>query len=375
MHPHARSISHARPALLGVLLVCGMGLIGPVGAAMGQTGIPEQVITGGPVSPDGLAAIKQLIADNTAGLASDDPALVRRARQTLTAPLREPAATTDFRTAFAAEIVETLRLMARGERENAAINALVVAGELGTREGVDILTAALEDKRPAIRARAALGLKRTFTICADARTPALLARQVDAAVAALERASASESDGLVLDAIAAGLEGAAGIPEAKLEGVREKAVLALIRVVNSGAARLGAAAGAGAEAGAVLELRGTRALFDILQNTAVQLNNASLVEAAGMGGEALARVACRLKAGEVAPEDRQRLALIATQAERVVVFASSRLGQQRNEVRIGDAVARADDARVQAEVTRLAGDAGDLTKAPFSLPAARFACK
>lgn len=346
-----------------MIVVAAAGTLGLSPASRAQQ-IPDSVITGNSVGADGQSAIRALIDSNKAGLTGDE-STIKRSRLALQQPLRTQGISSNFRTAYGELIKSVLQPLIKDKRDEVAVSALAIAGELGTRDGMDLLADGLKDERAAVRARSALGFARTFTTCLEG-TPALIPTQVESALGTLASAMSSERDAHVLDALGAAMEAAARIPERKLEGVRLRAV----DVISSSVSPIVRKDGVGSFP---LQMRVTRILYEVLRDDSVKIPEESVKQAAGLAGDALSAVSRRLGGADAVSEgDRSLLSLIATQSERVVISAGARLGAAVSEAKLGDMVAKNEDDRFRTEALKLASGEGVLGKAPFSLPADRF---
>lgn len=347
-----------------MIVVAAAGLLGQAPVVRAQQ-IPEAVITGGSVSADGQAAIKALIDANKAGLTGDSAA-IKRARGNLQQALRTNGISAEFRAVYGQSVKSVLEPLVRDKRDEVAVSALAIAGDLGTRDGLELLTKGLGDERAAVRARAALGFARTFTTCREG-TPALIPTQAEGALRSVGEAMGKERDGHVLDSLGAALEAAARVPDRSVEGLRLKAIEMLPTSVSAIVRRDGAET-----SGLALQMRATRTLFEVLRDRSIQIPEAVVVQAAGLAGDALAAASRRLDGGAVSESERSLLSLIATQSERVVISAGERLGASVSEAKLGELVAKSEDDRFKAEAGKLLSAEGVLCKAPFSLPSDRF---
>lgn len=338
-------------------------------ATFGQ-GIPEGVITATSISADGAAAIKSTIDTSKGGLTGDASTL-KRSRSTLAGPLRTPGVSIAFRDAYTAQLIPVLRPLFTDKRDDVAINAIVLASELGTKPAVDLLTSALKDPRQSIRVRAGMGFARTFVTIREG-TPALLSGQADAALVTLGDALGTETDPAVLDAIGTGLESAVKVPDTRMEGFRVKALSALVKGV-SGAVRKAAAAQPTPIDVSALELRATKVLFDALSLQQTPLPADLLVETGGLAGDVLASVNKRVQNGNLTEAQRNTLSIIATQSERVVIACTQKLDKPAAaEMKLGETLAKGEDDKFRADAAKIIGAEGVLTRPPFGLSTERF---
>lgn len=333
-----------------------------------QQQIPDTVITSGSVSKDGLDAINALVNSAKAGLSSTNQDELKRARTALLTPLRVTGVSSDFRTAYSSVVTPVLQPLIADKRDTVAVSALSIAGELCTREGLELSAKGLADTRPQVRVRAALAHARTFVACRDS-APALLPAQVDTSLKALQTMMTSEQDGHVLDALGSALEAAMRIPDTKVEGSHAKAFDAMTSGASAAIRRQ-----QGAIALVPLEIRATRAMYEYLRDhPAPGVSNPAAVQAAGTAGDAIHAASKHLETpGGISDELRGQLSLVATQGERVILSSGERLKLSMSEAKLGDMLAKGEDEKFKAEVAKLLGPGGTLTKPPFGLPAERF---
>lgn len=346
------------------VLAATLSVLAPVMSAGGQQ-IPESVVQGTSLGSEGQAAIRSLVDSNKAGLTGDSGAM-KRARNSLIEPLRVAGASVEFRTAYSSAVRPVIEGLVGSERDAVAVSALSIAGELGTRDGLDLLAKGLSDARPQVKVRAALGYARTFVTCREG-APALIPSQVDVALRAIETAMGKETDGDVLDSLGAAIESAIQIPDSKVEGARAKAALLLATSASAVIRRDGAVEGL-----VPLNGRATRVLFELMRDPNVNLSNEVSVQSAGYAGDVLTRVLRRMESGELSESERAQTARIVTQAERVVITAASRMNQAVSENKLGELVLSGQADRFKQEVVRMAGAGGVLTSPPFGFKADRF---
>lgn len=161
------------------------------------------------------AAVDKLVGDNLAKLSSAKPVDVMTGRRAILEPMMAPQVSigVGYRTYLSKKIAESLQPLVNGNKEENAINALVIAGELGTQQGVDLLKLGLKSTLPAVRKAAAYGLQRTFMALSNHQA-AMLQPVADGMVVTIQDQLKGEADTqVVLALVQAGLEGS------KLRGV------------------------------------------------------------------------------------------------------------------------------------------------------------
>jgi hypothetical protein len=356
------------------MVLCG-GLALAVGlspSAHGQIGLPDSVTNppSGSLSASDKEAIQRYVDANKTGLSGGEPAAIEKSRKALLSPLASgPNATVApvFRIEYAARLGPMLEKMAADAKsDHVAINAVVIAGELGTREGLRILATALKDSRGSVRAAAAMGY-RSSMVTARRGQPAFVARDALTAVKDLETALVAEKDPLVADAITIALTEAIAADPTKLPGVRPAAVAAM-------------AGAAGARASASDALNHTAVLArasEALQGAVVEiapglaLDRDSLRLAAGFAGDLIA-IGVRTDPAGVSADKKAELTQILKQAENLYFFSHQKLGGQPRKVDLDQSWA-ADWSRYKKDALQLLSIT--MRRDPFNFPENRFTIK
>ena len=161
---------------------------------------------------------------NKAGLGGNIEAIAT-SRRALLRPFRAPAVSSAFRLEYSTQLLPVIRPLAGGANDEAAINAVRIAGELGTRDAMAVLSAAIKDKRPAVRVVAAKGFEQTFV--ASRSQPAIVVRDASGVLVDLKTAYIAETEPQVADAIIAAMDAGVRTDPAVLTGVRAEAVKAI----------------------------------------------------------------------------------------------------------------------------------------------------
>lgn len=367
----ARSLPAA--ATLAVSVALGVTAL----PAAAQLGLPDSIVqsSSGSFSADEQQQIIQYINSHAAGLTGDWNQ-ISTSRKRLLSPLRGNVVSTPFRTFYADRVLQKVTPLIPDARDEVAINAARVAGELGTPASIDALRPALADKRPAVRIEAAFALERVFAIARDAQgVPVLLARDVGRGLGHLTEAFAAESEPLAADALVVAMSTPIQITEDKILGVRNDAAVALARAVS---ARVKDPA---AESFTAAFGRASRALLDpfLNVNPNAALSTSAIKEAAGTAGDLLAWASRRVTAagGPPAEPELTQLRLIVAQLEVLIARCQARLdGRDLSSRRLADSL-RSEGGEVNVEqfrrgVQEFLGPDGILTKAPFGFAADRF---
>ena len=337
--------------------------------AWAQSGtLAATVVESSDVTSGQRDAVKQFIDAHKDGL-KGEATEIRRSRNALLEPLRNPRITVAFRLEYTRQLTPVLRPLVSDVNDVVAVNALRVVGELATASSVELLTEALKDKRPGVRYIAASGFENTFQAM-QRSVPAVGGSQALRMVDTLKAAIASEKDARVLEGLVLALQEASRIPKRQVEGMRDAGTLALAEAVSAKAMdrKIGLEADA-AFRRAVFAIRTAATNPDINE---AELNQATLRAAAGMAGDLLALVSERLKAGIEPDAD---MALMVTEAERVIFFIQPKLstsGEAAKEFKLADLVQQKKTAEYQQQVMQLIGPNGVLTSEAFRFPNDRF---
>ena len=187
------------------------------GAANAQNALlPANIVTAAQLGPADLTAIAAAIKPQVQALTG--PAdQITTARKQLLGPLATTGnPSVPFRLRYAEELSKQLTPLLSGDNQMAKINALVLAGELGTSDAARLLPAARKDTDPSVRFQAADAARAILATYANARGGTLLSDD-DARTLVTDTAKlvAAEKDPLVQDALLAALE--AGVGNAKLQ--------------------------------------------------------------------------------------------------------------------------------------------------------------
>lgn len=344
------------------IAVCGAA------SASGQTAcnLPDQTVAARSPADVDSAAIRACVDSNAAGLKGDYDA-IRQARQNLLTPLRAQTVSVFFRLAYSDALRPVLTPLVKDTNEDIAINAIRIAGELGTTDGANLCVGALSDARASVRMMAASGLARTFSVLWT--TPTIQAGPFSGIESRLAAAMAKESDPEVLDGFAMAYEAAMQIPGSTVSDAQHIAL-------RSAATNFGAIARK-SDADLLLVpafLRTSKAMLDTLTQVAggVRPPPEALREAGGFGGDLLAFSLRRLRSGQVSEADRQKLAVLVGQAQNLVSVSGTLLGLPPKGYRLNTLVTDGNDQQYFRDVMNVIGAEGDLVKTPFNQRKERF---
>lgn len=341
---------------------------GAASSAFGQApcNLPEQTVAARAPGDIDTAAVRACIDANASDLKGDYDA-IRQARQNILTPLRAQNVSVFFRLAYSDALRATLTPLVKDANEDVAINALRIAGELGTTDGANLCVSALDDKRPGVRMMAASGLARTFAVLWT--TPTIQTQPFAGIETRLSAALTKEKDPEVLDGFAMAYEAGAQIPNSVVGDARNI-------TLRSAAMKFGQIAqqkDVSAAHNPAL-LRVSKAMLDTLTQAVGEpkLPQDTLREIGGFGGDLLAYALRRLRAGNVGDSERQQLAVLVGQAQNLVSVSGSQLGMAPKAYRLNAIVAEGNDAQYTPAVMNVIGAEGDLVKPPFSLRKERF---
>ena len=338
-------------------------VLAPARTARAQQNIPDAVITSSQITPEGKGQIAEYIKSQEAGL-SGDAEKIRTAKNKLSAPLTNIGMTESFRREYGLQLLPVLVPLATSPKEEVAINALRLAGLMGTKAGLDVALKGLDDKRQSVRVMAAMSVGLSISTGRAKDRTALSSRNATDALTVLNDKMVAEQNPRVLDAMMLALDAAMKVKQEDLADVRTKATAYLLAATKRIAARENAPGLDQALSHAVKAIG--EAMLDA---GADKLPPASVTEAACVAGDVVAGAQRRLDAS---PTDAERslLGLIAQQCERIVQQAATALETKAPVYNFDDLIHESKDAEFKAAAQRLYHDLG---VAPFGcIPADRY---
>lgn len=367
--------------LLAVLcLSLGLLTVG-VPRAVAQPGnLPREIVRASDLSQAQKDRIREFVDGNKGGLGGESQE-IRKSRNTLLEPLRDPEISVQFRLEYTRVLISALRALASDTSEVVAVNAVRIAGELATAASVDLLLDALKDKRPGVRYMAASGFEGTYSAIAQTVPAIGAAQQALRTLDALKAAFISETDPRVLEGITLAYQAATKVPGKQIEGMRDAGVSSLSQAVSARIAK----GSTGVEDDAAFQ-RALLAVRSSVINPNVnerELSSAVLREAAAMAGDLLALAYQRVKSGGLEPNDsldaaaarRLRLstALMVIEAERTVFFIQGKLSNlPPKDFRVGQLIQQSKDQEFLTQVMQIIGPNGVLTSTSFGNKDDRF---
>jgi hypothetical protein len=322
-------------------------------------------------------AVQSFVKEHTSNLASDNPQFIKRDRSALLEPLADLEASPKFRFTYAEALIPTLESLAGNANEMVVINAMVLAGDLATAQGVTYLTKGLTAAKPAVRYQAAFGLRRTFEALAAMPSPTINDEQRVAAIESIAGRMKDEADAVVLDGLVY-----AALEAGKAPATRNAAMIQLGRAM---AAKVRAVGGkAASDSMAQVLLRAGAGLRDsLVAAQAGQVSDEAVMAAADAAGAMIAYCVKAVEsrslpaAAQGTTPAREAHAQLATTCENVVLLgATLKKGGSVPEARkIGDKIragtAESDQAFVQ-DARALVGREGLLSKPPFGFAPGSF---
>jgi hypothetical protein len=361
----------AQPALLALAAGLLASSLAPnVAFAQGiATQLASSVVQAPTISESDEKAIRDFTAPLIAAL-KQSAEQTKNSRDALLAPLARGAAPSNaFRLRYASIIAPALTDLLRSGNELQQVNALVLAGELATSDGVRVLSSASASKTASVRYQAAAGAKRTLVILGSLASPTLDRTAASALLKDLSTQLAKDTDAVVIDELLSALSQGLDI-----ESVREDA----IRELSTSIAHLTTAAGKKPADPAIAQ--GLLRTADKLRDVATRSRNlsADFHKASSQAGGALVAHAARLAKAKALPqgsddETRKLVSQLAGTAETLLLTAGQNMQRSLTQANLSQALSKgtsAGDAEFADSAKRLL-DAVKLP--PFSVPAAVIA--
>lgn len=358
-----------------LILTCSMAASLALSAgASAQCNIPDPVVSAQSIDDAGRQSIRACVVLSQQAFGKDD-ASVESARKQLLRPFQGSVAPSlEFRFAFEKEALTFLKSAATGKNEFAAINAVVVAGHVGTINAQSLLIDRLKDDRAAVRLAAAEGLAGSFRALAQNGPKAVSEREVGPAWAALAARIKDEPDPLVLLACVSALDAASRVPPGG-DFPRLASDAALASATNVGDRAIDTSAPMHLAA-----LQASRTVLDVLTAGSAQppLDTAARIMFARFVGDCLRMTQKRLTSAAttgVPSDERAAYVELTKRCENILQLIGIDGFKPGPSVGLSELLAKdtpEDDRTFLAKVGLVVGDAGTLTKAPFSIPAARW---
>lgn len=323
------------------------------------------------------AAVDKLVNDHLAGLGSDKPAEVMLARRALLDPMMTPQVQigTGYRIQFG-KIVDGLKALLSNKPDENAINALVIAGEIGTQQSAELLIEGLKSSSASVRRAAAYGMQRTF-LALQNHQPAMYPAVAESMVKVIGERLAAEPDPQdVLALVAAGVEASHLRGENGQFNLGNAAIEAVCKGMNARASVKGSNALDAMETQAAINaIGGARDLVG--GRGGVNVPNEVQLAAAELAGSVIGNAKRVVEGNGLGFGDAERRHLTGLACDAGVVLAGLagdklQRGTKMPEVQLGEALRKGDKLN-DGVFLKGCGDVLDaLSRAPFNFPAGRF---
>lgn len=375
LHPIRRATS-----ALALCLSIVAGLAAAPSTARAQTELPVAALS---LTDEQKSAIAKHITDHSTKLAESDAAALRRDRSKLVEPLQAGQVSAAFRLEYSRKLAPALPALIRSKQDIVAINAAVVAGELATDEGIDLVIEGLKSESAPVRYQSAAGARRSFETL-QASAEAMSGPAAERLVTALADRLGKESDPLVIDGAVRGLLGAAAVAKPAYSSAR---VLAVAKLAEGLSKRQEFA---GDKPVSTTMLQTALTACGGLRDQIAGAGNSGLgaqgfKDAAEFTGHVLAHIARVARSGAMpamaeggSPTPvRELYAQLAQLSETVMLSAGRATSSQfQGSTRDLAAKLRGDSSKSDGEfvneIAQIAGPGGVLSKPPFEFPANRF---
>lgn len=380
-------LARIRPAAL--ILAAVLAALGGGAPARAQDLAPETVARTPALNPEDVRLVGEYVKGPLSDLGDTSTDRVTRARTALTKPLASPQASVAFRQEYSRQVAPRLKelLAVKDQRDVVRVNALRLAGELATPEGLDLIDSSLANESKTVRYAAAFALGRAMDSLQLA-SPAVVADRVRETLNRAGQRIEAESETTVLDALVRAFCKGGSITRDAARDVRPAALSILSRSLSARLRQAKATETNSALLDSVLRALGT--LRDELTAGGGRPALAAGVkqDAGGLAGDTIAIFARMLRADptplpQVRREDddaqqqrkrdlRVQPQSLVTAAEVVITAARGGEPATRNLAARLASASSADDARFIEELEPLLAAGGVMTKEPFNFAGDRF---
>lgn len=259
--------------------------------APAQPPLTDEIVTASNPSPTQVAQINEFVTLRIAEFESADPEVSRRARVALQRPLSNVAVTPAFRNAYGDALAPRLeRIAGNPERQDLAVVAVQVLGDLATERSITVLERTIRDERSVMRYAASQGFARTLR-ATQTTALAIGPDRVTWIVDRLRDALAREQDPVVAYMhVRALMTASAKDQPTALAAVRTRALMSLASICGERVRKLGNTESDRAMIPALIGA--AEFLRDVLAEDtfARSLPRDFVLECAGLGGDMLAYV-------------------------------------------------------------------------------------
>lgn len=340
--------------------------------------LPDAILQKSELSQADRDQVAEFIRAHLEGIASEDPAANRAARDEILATIAKGVSVA-VRLEMSNALLADLRRLVASPNERVSFNASRIAGALATPSSLDVIAAAIADKRPAVRYGGAAAARRTLEEQAARRSP-IDAAQARNLLGALAQDLRSDNDPGVIDGLITAFQ-AAG-PDIRSEAMTLMASSIAEQGATFGRKDRGGDPDIWARAFRRAVSAAQKALLDQLK---IGKPDAAFAKAtAEMSGVMIAHAVRRLDAARASVRseaEMETLRALVADAEGTLILVNKNINQGATEIeqRLGNAFDSAasagDSAQLRAEASTWIGPEGVLAKPPYSFDPRRFDSK
>lgn len=357
-----------RSVLASVMLLTLAG-----GVARAQS-LPSGVVSKSELSESDRGAVKAWLDAQTAGLASDDPKVIKASRDAILQPLRSAAASggvsVSFRTELQKQLYPVLEAHVADKRELVAVNAVRLAGETAHANTLKLVSRALDDERPGVKYAACYAARTTLD--AAKVNPAISARDMIVLLGKLGEVGSATTDPRVLEGVVLAMESGSSIPDTTIAGARVQSLTALAGVVNKQVKRLGTnEAPAPMLSGLLRAASVARSVFTDSSTGGQAITGQGGKAMVELAGDLLSLSAKLCDSPAVTGDDRGTLEQMTAAAEAVLVLAMDATGKSAPVAKLSEPLRSGNCDGVKKAADGLLGNSGVVVKA-FNFAGDRF---
>jgi hypothetical protein len=356
--------------------LCSLGTFSLAGSAWAQFDLPSEIVSSTiEPSAEQRQQIDAFIKPQLEKLASDEPEKVMQARRALVEPLKVTGnAGVGFRMAYGKALEPGLRAAVDSGKEMQQVNAIFIAGELGTTQSLTVIGLGRASTTPSVRFQAAAATRRLIENLREVSNSPLAESDQVRALRETRTALMSEQDALVQNAQLSALAAGVSVTTLQVEAAQQlaEAINQLARRASQTPASHHVVSGMERAVGLVqAQLRGAQNVRPQFIQAASDVAGSSLwhVMQVVQGGKVPAGEGTDTQAG------RDSYARLAGISENLLRFCGTAASPAVTvpEVKLKDSLAAGTAAQDAAALKAVQGFLSDtLTKAPFDLKPARF---
>jgi hypothetical protein len=290
--------------------------------ASGQC-IPTEVVQRISLTAEDEKAIADCVQQHTRNLGSDKPELIRADRSELLQPLADRQISASFRLRYSRALVPILTPLASDKNEIVAINALVIAGDLGTDAAVDVVRSQMDRAQVSVRYQAAYAAGRSFETLTG-NGAAIGNEKANDLLKAIEDRFAAEADDLVLDGLVR-----SALRAASVDRLRPRALQVLAAGIGQIASRSVKSNTPLSESLLETCVRAAVGARDVLSQPNVSLPRETVVALGALSGDILTAIESAVKSKKLVlkagTNSREHHAQAALAAETLLFLAGRKL--------------------------------------------------